>query len=74
MREEVERQPRRAVPIRAAGRRLQERADTPVMRQLMHVGDPYRYEYKLDDDAASTVSADDEYEQRQRQKQGKGLR
>ena len=44
------------------------------MRQLLHVGDPYRYEYKLDDDASDTVSADDEYDQRQRQKQGKGLR
>ena len=55
--------------------RLKAKADTAVMRQLLHIGDPYRYEYKpLDDDAPSTVSADDEYAQRERQKQGKGLR
>ena len=54
--------------------RLKAKADTAVMRQLLHIGDPYRYEYKLDDDAPITVSADDEYAQRERQKQGKGLR
>jgi ectoine hydroxylase-related dioxygenase (phytanoyl-CoA dioxygenase family) len=52
---------------------LQAKADTAVMRQLLHIGDPYRYDYRLDDEP-NTVSADDEYEQRQRQKQGKGLR
>jgi ectoine hydroxylase-related dioxygenase (phytanoyl-CoA dioxygenase family) len=53
--------------------RVQAKADCAIMRQLLHIGDPYRYEYPLDDDAPSTVSADAEYEQRQRQKQGTGL-
>lgn len=53
--------------------RVQAKADSAIMRQLLHIGDPYRYEYLLDDDAPSTVSADAEYEQRQRQKQGTGL-
>jgi phytanoyl-CoA hydroxylase len=53
--------------------RVQSKADSAIMRQLLHIGDPYRNEYLLDDDAPSTVSADAEYEQRQRQKQGTGL-
>jgi phytanoyl-CoA hydroxylase len=52
---------------------LQAKAKNAVMRQLLHVGDPYRYEYNLDDDAPDTMSVDDEYEQRSRQKMGQGL-
>jgi hypothetical protein len=37
------------------------------------VGDPYRYEYDLGDDASDTMSTEDEYEQRMRQKAGQGL-
>lgn len=52
---------------------LKAKAKNPIMRQLLHVGDPYRYEYNLDDDAPNTMSVDDEYEQRRRQKAGQGL-
>lgn len=52
---------------------LQARAEGAVMRQLLHVGDPYRYEYDLDDDGSDSMSAEDEYEQRMQQKAGQGL-
>ena len=52
---------------------LQAKAMTAVERQLLHVGDPYRYEYHLDDDASSTMGIDEEFEQRSRQKTGQGL-
>ena len=54
---------------------LQAKADSAVMRQLLHVGDPYRYEYKLDDDASPTRSPPTRStNSAKRQKQGKGLR
>jgi ectoine hydroxylase-related dioxygenase (phytanoyl-CoA dioxygenase family) len=49
-------------------------ANTAVLRQLMHVGDPYRYEYNLEDGAKDTMSGEDEFEQRRQQKPGRGLR
>ena len=52
---------------------LKTKATNAVLRQLLHVGDPYRYEYSLDDDASDTMSVEDEYEQRRRQKPGQGL-
>ena len=52
---------------------VQAKAGTAIMRQLFHVGDPYRYRYELDDDAPSATSAEDEYQQRKIQKQGRGL-
>ncbi len=52
---------------------LQARAEGPIMRQLLHVGDPYRYEYNLDENGADTMSAEDEFEQRKTQKAGQGL-
>ena len=52
---------------------VQAKANTAITRQLFHVGDPYRYRYVLDDDAPSTTSAEEEYEQRNIQKQGRGL-
>ena len=52
---------------------VQASAKTAVMRQLLHVGSPYRYEYNLDDDAPATMSIDDEYAQRSIQKSGRGL-
>jgi ectoine hydroxylase-related dioxygenase (phytanoyl-CoA dioxygenase family) len=51
---------------------LQAKADNAVKRQLLHVGDPYRYEYSLDD-GPDRMSAEDEYEQRSQQKAGHGL-
>jgi ectoine hydroxylase-related dioxygenase (phytanoyl-CoA dioxygenase family) len=53
---------------------VQAKAHTPVLRQLLHLGDPYRYEYRLDEDAADSMSLDDEFDQRGVQKQGQGLR
>jgi ectoine hydroxylase-related dioxygenase (phytanoyl-CoA dioxygenase family) len=52
---------------------LKAKAKNAVTRQLLHVGDPYRYEYNLDDDAPDTMSVEDEFEQRGRQKAGQGL-
>jgi ectoine hydroxylase-related dioxygenase (phytanoyl-CoA dioxygenase family) len=52
---------------------LQATADNAVKRQLLHVGDPYRYEYNLDDDASDRMSGEDEFEQRSQQKAGQGL-
>lgn len=52
---------------------LQATADTAVKRQLLHVGDPYRYEYTLDDDASDRMSGEDEFDQRSQQKAGQGL-
>jgi phytanoyl-CoA hydroxylase len=50
------------------------KANTAMLRQLMHVGDPYRYEYNLEEGAKDTMSGEDEFEQRRQQKAGRGLR
>ena len=52
---------------------VQAKASTAIMRQLLHVGDPYRYRYVLDEDGPSTMTPEEEYEQRNVQKQGRGL-
>ena len=53
--------------------KLQSRANTNVLRQLFHVGDPYRYKYDLDDDVAPRMTLEQEYAQRYKQKPGRGL-
>jgi len=53
---------------------VQAKATTAIMRQLMHLGDPYRYEYDLEEAAKATMSGEDEFEQRRQQKPGRGLR
>jgi len=52
---------------------VQSRATTNVLRQLFHLGDPYRYKYELDDDVAPRMTLEEEYRQRRLQKPGRGL-
>jgi ectoine hydroxylase len=52
---------------------VQSRATTNVLRQLFHVGDPYRYRYDLDDATAPRMTMEEEYRQRSLQKPGRGL-